>query len=516
MALHNPIGHDGGVLTARDLARALPAALIEVVHTGAPQAVTGLEFVDEEVESTLHTGDLLMVAGPVPDLSTRVRELLAAPGAPAAAGLVVRRRAATPDLLAQCGALDLTVLALTDGTSWAVALGLLQTALDLDRRSGDPQAGGFDDLFTIAEHIGQLIDAPVTIEDARSRVLAYSSRQDDTDPARVSTIIGRRVPREVRDHFRAHGVFRRLASSDDPIFVGKGPPGVRPRYVVPVRAGTEWLGSIWAVVDAPVSDERLPALRAAAEVVALHMLRLRTRSELGRQLSVEQVRAALRGDPTDAQLPTGPWRVVALAGPGTDESSEARRELWTALARRHGWNRPLVADLAEHVFAIVTTDGSGPGSWRWWADLARFNVRGDTSTHVSAGRPVTAVGDLPVSRAQAAEQLVLTNATTPATTAEELWALVTRSRAHCAVEDLRSPLDQLRAHDHQHGTRLTHTLAVVLDNWAEPRRSAEALGVHANTVRYRINQVRAVLGDHVDLNDPGDRLALRLLAWPVD
>ena len=42
-----------------------------------------------------------------------------------------------------------------------------------------------------------VVGGPVTIEDQQSRVLAYSYRQEDVDPVRVQTILGRRVPEDV-------------------------------------------------------------------------------------------------------------------------------------------------------------------------------------------------------------------------------------------------------------------------------------------------------------------------------
>ena len=57
---------------------------------------------------------------------------------------------------------------------------------------------------------------------------------------------------------RSQGVFRRLVRSDEPFLVPPGPGLEMPRYVVPVRAGGEWLGSIWAVID------RTPAGRRAS------------------------------------------------------------------------------------------------------------------------------------------------------------------------------------------------------------------------------------------------------------
>jgi len=501
------------VLTAADLVHALPRHLLRVVHEGAAGAVTGLEFVDADLEATAHPGDLLLATAPLPDLPARL-EALARRGAAPAAGLVVRRSALTDELTVCCERLSLTVVVLADGVSWSLVLGLLQAAVDQARRAEGVGAGSLDELFALAEHIEGVIEAPVTIEDAHSRVLAYSSRQSDTDPARVSTIIGRRVPREVREHFRAHGVFRRLATSDEPFLVagfqgGAGTPWVRPRLVVPVRAGATWLGSIWAVRDEAVTGERLVALRGAADVVALHLLRLRARAELGRQLSVEQVRAALRGEPGDAPLGPGPWRAVALAGPAAGTTAEARRELWASLARRHGWPAPLVADLGDAALAVVSATGDGPGSWDWWQALTLAHARRDPTAYASAGPAVRTVAELPGSRRLAVEQLA-TVADRPVSTTEDLWPRLTVCRAVATLEGLPDPLAPVRAHDEAHGTELGRTLAVVLDHWAEPRRSAARLGVHANTVRYRMEQVRALLGPEVDLGDPDVRLALSL------
>ena len=180
--------------------------------------------------------------------------------------------------------------------------------------------------------------------DATSRVLAYSTGQDDVDEARTSTIVGRQVPREVRSHFRSLGVFRRLAASDEPFLVPGGAGGIKARYVVPVRAGGEWLGSVWAVVDRPVPDLHRAELSAAAQVIALYLLRLRSQSELQRQVHLDHVRTLLQGTVKSQPgwLEEGPWRVAVVLGP-SDLAPEARCELWQALARRYGWRQPVLA-----------------------------------------------------------------------------------------------------------------------------------------------------------------------------
>ncbi len=70
----------------------------------------------------------------------------------------------------------------------------------LDRAASGPalRAEGpvLDELFVLATRARHSSSAPITIEDTQSRVLAYSSSKDVADPARVSTIVGRRVPEE--------------------------------------------------------------------------------------------------------------------------------------------------------------------------------------------------------------------------------------------------------------------------------------------------------------------------------
>ena len=214
---------------------------------------------------------------------------------------------------------DIALVELAEQASWAHLVWLLRGVIDRaavgpGRRDDAPVQ---DDLFALADAAAALVDAPVTIEDAQSRVLAYSSRQDLADPARVSTIVGRRVPDEVLATFRAQGVFRRLARSSDPVFVPAS-RGTKARLVIPVRAGGEWLGSIWAVVEERPPAAVVSELVQTSSVVALHLLRLRAQADLSRRVAADRLRGVLSGNVAGAEdwLPPGPWRVVALGGEG--------------------------------------------------------------------------------------------------------------------------------------------------------------------------------------------------------
>ena len=284
---------------------------------------------------------------------------------------------------------------------------------------------------------------------------------------------------------------------------------------MPVRAGGEWLGSVWAVVDGPVPGKVEAEVRSAAQLLALHLLRLRGRSELNEQLHAEQVRALLR-EPTGSRpefLAPGPWRAVALHGPGHQTTDTARRALWSALCRRQGWRQPLLTELGEVTYAVVTDTGDDPGSWPWLRDLVEVEASRDPSVWATAGGAAHALADLPRSAAHAAEQhgLGRDHLPGPASTAEGCWAAVTLARARRAVgEDGRpGPLTVLRAHDAEHGTAYVATLAASVTHWGNQKVAARVLGVPPNSVRLRMNRVHGLVD--LDLEDPRTRLALQLL-----
>ncbi|WP_230208968.1 CdaR family transcriptional regulator [Nostocoides sp. HKS02] len=409
---------------------------------------------------------------------------------------------------------------LAEHASWAHLVWLLRGVIDraavgMGRREDAPVQ---DDLFALADAAAALVDAPVTIEDAQSRVLAYSSRQDDTDPARVSTIVGRRVPDEVLATLRAQGVFRRLARSPEPVFVPAS-GGRKPRLVIPVRAGGEWLGSIWAVVEerppAPVVGE----LVQTSAVVALHLLRLRAQADLSRRVAADRLRGVLSGNTAGADdwLPPSPWRVVALGG----EGDPARLlDLWESVSRRHAWNQPLLADLDGRVYAVVrASEDTSPGTWAWLRSVVA-DVRGEgLDLTARAGRTAYAPVELERSRTESQEAdrvLGGVGGAVPGAaegaavaTHEDVWAEVTIARAAAALPaDALGPVAALQEHDAHHGSEYLRTLSAWLDHPGAPTAAARSIHVHPNTLRYRMSRVADLAG--LDLDNPSVRLAVQL------
>src|SRR5579864_2586734 len=214
--------------------------------------------------------------------------LLATLGKYEAAGLVLRSPVTvTAEVTAAVQASGVPLLGLTRGASWTQLAAMLRSLL-AEGDVGDDGAetlGGIPsgDLFSVANAVAALIDAPVTIEDRSSRVLAFSGRQDEADPSRVETILGRQVPERYSRLLTERGVFRDLYRSDQPVYVDGLPEFTLPRAAVAVRAGDEVLGSIWAAVREPLSVDRARAMCDAARLVALHLLRIRAGADVSRR-----------------------------------------------------------------------------------------------------------------------------------------------------------------------------------------------------------------------------------------
>ena len=104
------------------------------------------------------------------------------------------------------------------------------------------------------------------------------------------------------------------------------------------------LGSIWAVMDGEVTEERTAALQDAAKLVALHLLRVRAGADVQRRLRTDLVGTALEGGAgaQDAlrRLGLAGRQVVVLAAAVCDDPTEASAASRTAPPSSNGWRMP--------------------------------------------------------------------------------------------------------------------------------------------------------------------------------
>ncbi|ROS44127.1 PucR family transcriptional regulator [Amycolatopsis thermoflava] len=519
----------------------LGGTLLDLVHgdPGGAGDIGGVAIHDPFEEPVLPRHALVLGVG-VREPADIVR-LLRGLGKQEAAGLVVRAPVAVPaEVTAAVDETGVVLLGLTRGASWAQLAAMLRALLaEGDVGQAEPEMlGGVPsgDLFAVANAIAELIDAPVTIEDPRSRVLAFSGRQDEADPSRVETILGRQVPERFARMLTDRGVFRELYRSDRLVYVDAlvNLDGLTmPRVAVAVRAGDEVLGSIWAAVREPLSAEREQALREAARLVALHMLRVRAGTDVSRRLRTELLSTALEGGAgaREAMARLGlagrPVVVLALAladrGPGERDDAGVATELQrvsdglamhlTAVHPRAA--SALVGDVA---YGLVPVEGEGDGE-QWAVSIAtEFLDRvGERVPAVVAIGPVAEdVPALAGARASADRALRVLRAE-PRTGRRvarladvQVEALLLELRDLVAARGDRptGPVARLFDYDRQHNTNLVETLRAWLDSFGDVNAAANAVYVHPNTFRYRLRRLAEVA--QLDLSDPEARFAAML------
>lgn len=527
----------------------LGATLLDLVY-GDPDAghdIGGVVIHDPVDEPVLPAHALVLGVGL--DDPDQVATLLGEVGRQGAAGLVLRAPVRLTDQLTSAAdASGVALLALSRGAPWAHLAAMLRSLLaEGDVGVAEPESlGGLPsgDLFAVANAIASLLDAPITIEDRNSRVLAFSGRQDEADPSRVETILGRQVPERYARMLNDRGVFRDLHRSDRPIYIEPGESEDAfsvPRVAVAVRAGDEVLGSIWAAVSGPLSDERTEALCDAAKLVALHLLRVRAGADVQRRLRADLLSSALEGGAGAREalerlgLAGQPLMVLAVAVPDagddpapTDGATAAheRQRLSDAFALHLSAVHPrsAAALVGDVTYGLVPMPGGAEDG-----EERAVRIAQDFLDRVGERmRPVVGIGPV----AQDLAGLVHARASTDravrvlrggrgvrrvarlADIQVEALMLELRDLAAARGDRPTGSLARLIDYDQRHRSFLVETLRAWLDAFGDVGAASEALYVHPNTFRYRLRRVAEV--GEIDLTDPEARfvamLQLRVLA----
>ncbi|MGH2755890.1 MAG: PucR family transcriptional regulator [Actinomycetota bacterium] len=475
-------------------------------------------------------GDLVVGVGlaPGPSTDTLVAEL----AAKSVAGLVLKSTSlADGTVLKAAEQGSLALLSVPAGASWSQIVQLVQSVLSHGTLADDELTGPLaSDLFGLADAIADLIDAPVTIEDRGSRVLAYSGRQDEADAARAETIVGRHVPERFVSRLEEQGVFRSLRKSAGCVYIDKIADDVLPRIAVAVRAGDEMLGSIWAAVPSRPEPDKERAFAETAKVAALYLLRHRAGADVERTLQADLLASILQGTAGAREAATrlglvGPgYRVMALSVPEATDGDAGRNpeQLRDVLAVHLSTFRVrgAAAVLGGLVFAVISCEADEVRSQEQTLRLAEDIVtRGGSGQFpgslVAIGGFAEGLGEIPRSKREAEETLrVLRSRSDRAVASIEqvrLRALMARF-AEDASEDrdiFEDTIAPLITSDRESGTSYLAALGAYFDSFGDYTAAAARLHIHPNTLRYRLRRAQEITG--VKLSDPEDRLALMLL-----
>lgn len=409
------------------------------------------------------------------------------------------------------------VMVIDETVSWS-AVAAVVYGLVLEGRETESGRGPTD-LFALADSLADGIGNAVVIHDRLLRVLAYSRLQQHADPARVETILGRQTPEPLRALFDARGVLAHLATSDEPLFVAAdAAQGLTGRMVVAVRSGAELIGSVWVACPAPLDEAARSALADGAHTVALHLLRSRASADLERQVESELVIRLLEGAadaPTVASrlgLAHNGLRVIAVqAFVGADRDA-ALLLAFERATTGFGWSRPGRSALAGNIVYTLLPGEDALTARRWVAALQA--ALPEQATVIAGISGVAEVTDLAAARLEADECLALHDASPTAVPPayDESWDDILLQRLRAAARLGRAPtrgaVAELGRHDHANGTDYVPTLRAWLEAQGDPAEAGERLGVHENTVRYRLRKMAEITNLPVD--DARKRLAMMI------
>jgi hypothetical protein len=220
-------------------------------------------------------------------------------------------------LLADAQRYGIGLLAVADELSWDQLYGFLQRAAATHGPTRE------QDLFAFANALAALVGGAVAIEDRSGALLAYSTLDQEIDEARRQTILGRRNPPRWSKLLQEEGFDRLLTTSRGAVRMSDPKGRASDRVATLVPAGGEVLGVIWVVGGAsPLDAETEQILERAVPQAAMHLLRLRSHSDLSRWDRGVRLRSLLEGGPAagigidlSASVQVAAFHVSGVEGP---------------------------------------------------------------------------------------------------------------------------------------------------------------------------------------------------------
>ncbi|GED68872.1 transcriptional activator AdeR [Brevibacillus reuszeri] len=386
------------------------------------------------------------------------------------------------------------------------------------------------DMDELADVIGDLLQNPITVEDADHKLIAYSSHGDSTDQARWSTIMGRRVPEKVLTRLWKDGVFQELLTQDDPVHIpAKDEIGLGKRVAIAIRRGNDVLGYIWAQeVNRPITRDDDEILRQAAKAAVSRLIQRQGKRKAEEQrrkeflwellLGNHQSEAIIRQKAESLQMHLPPSYLICII-----EAAGLRLDqyLYPLLMRdKLFW----VVDGSQIILLIGLTEAKKEKSNVLIRKVEQFlsDSLGKLETHVSEGQVIAGYGrgyktymEI-VKSYQEALQVVKIKKLFPREIAgihgyQELG--IYRYLLKCKQWDEEQGyenerIELLKQYDRDNQTAMQETLETFLDAAGKVNVTAQRLHIHINTLSYRLRRIEEIM--QVDLENMNQRASLYL------
>ncbi|MEV7240944.1 MULTISPECIES: helix-turn-helix domain-containing protein [unclassified Streptomyces] len=363
----------------------------------------------------------------------------------------------------------------------------LDVSRALDSSTAERLAGGVHtrliDMVLSGHGLGEVVTlaaaelgGALMVRDATGRTLAVTAGFPDTDEAEL-----------FQRTLDAHTELAPIRSADG-------------LWLCPATAGREVLGTVVLAPGGPASDYQLRLLQATAQSAAV-LLRIQAGADTSADGGRSQLLQDLIGDSPRApgQLAVHARRLgVALDDPHVvliarpDGGAGGRALVWaSSYAHRMAGLQTIVDDCL--VLLVPGTDPSAAGR-AVTAELA--SVTGRRVTVGSAG-PVAHPGPLHGTYQEARrclEALTALGTDGGSASAQELGFLgLLLADSPDIPAFVRTTIGPVIAYDDQHCTDLVRTLEAYYASGGSPRRAAETLHVHPNTVSRRLERITELL-----------------------
>ncbi|MEU3890198.1 helix-turn-helix domain-containing protein [Streptomyces sp. NPDC029041] len=386
------------------------------------------------------------------------------------------------------------------------------------------------DYEELVDEISELLGAPATLENRDFELIAFGAYDSEgdldpsaLDPVRTRSILTRRSTAAVRAWFEGFGITR----ATEPVRIPPTPEAgvLRGRICLPVRHRGVVHGYVWLLDDDPGPSERQlsAAMRVTARIGALLADEAQHGADLSRELravltaepgwqgdmAVAELRTALgpRADGLHALVCVAPW---PSADP--DDAPSARAIPGATALCTVPWGS--TAQCLAVLIRLRSPDVLTPATTAAGRLLER--ARGAGGPAGGGPAPARAAG-IATPRSGLAESATAwreASAATRAALAEARfgpvaqWSSIGPFRLLTALppEVAHDPVARtLLAPVHQ---ELARTAEVYLDCAGQAARAAAELGIHRQTLYYRLSRIEKLTG--LDLDDGEDRLLLHM------
>lgn len=385
------------------------------------------------------------------------------------------------------------------------------------------------DYQELADEISALLDAPATIENRDFGLIAFGAHDSDDDlamdPVRTRSILTRKSSPAVRAWFEGFGIAR----ATGPVHIPAAPEaGVfKGRLCLPVRHRGVVLGYVWLLEADPGAARPTPAQLAAAMAVTTRIgTLLADEEQAGADLSRELAAAlsAERGWQRDMALAAlrtalGPnaegLHAVVCVGPWPSDEAPSIRTVPATSAictLPAGPGLPAVPDAplasagSQRLAALVrlrSPDTPDPAL----AAAARLRDVAGAGARAGVATPRRGLAELAEAWREA-ESAARAATAEPALGAVARWSDIGPYRLLAALPTPATPDPAVTALLSPVHSELARTAETFLDRAGQASRTAAELGIHRQTLYYRLSRVEQLTG--LDLDEGEDRLLLHM------